>query len=157
MSGIKSRLSQRAAVMVNRNDERLKRLWQDILKDISEISSTSDAIRDEYHYVQQRLRLLAVGGESHSAVLVSGRKVWVTVRERQVLFGLCRGLSAMEIARGIQLSHRTVEYYTSNLKAKFQVFSKNALIDLVVTRTHFMADCQKSVEECCAGEIKGIL
>ena len=142
--------------MVNRDKEKLKRLWQDILSDVKKVSSTNSAALDEYGYVQKQLRLNASGGKTHLAVVISGSKIWITVRERQVLFGLCCGLSAIEISQCVQLSHRTVEYYTSNLKAKFHVFSRQALIDLVISRTTFLNECRELDKELCRDEIESV-
>lgn len=45
----------------------------------------------------------------------------LTVRERQVVQGLARGLTSKEIGRELDLSPRTIEEHRANLLAKFEV------------------------------------
>ena len=80
-------------------------------------------------------------------VAVGDILVYLTARERQVLYWVCQALSATEIAQRVELSPRTVEYYTSNLKAKFHVFSKQSLVKLIEEKTAFMEECARVISQ----------
>jgi DNA-binding NarL/FixJ family response regulator len=51
----------------------------------------------------------------------------LTVREKQVLSGIVRGLANKEIAKEINLAERTVKFHVSNLLAKYGVPGRLAL------------------------------
>lgn len=53
-------------------------------------------------------------------------------RQEETLFLLIRGKSAKSIARILNISPRTVEYYIEIIKHKFHCHSKQALIDKVI-------------------------
>lgn len=64
-----------------------------------------------------------------------GRKhknIKLSPRQEEVLFFLIRGKSAKMIARLMNISYRTVEYYTEILKNKFGCGTKNELIELAI-------------------------
>ncbi len=128
--------------MVKRKDDVIACLWQDILSDLSNASSQSMSQRELYSQVETRLQEAALTGTRYH-VKVGSFPILLTARERQVLFWVCQALSAAEIAQRINLSPRTVEYYTSNLKAKFHVFSKRSLVKLVQEKTSFLEECSK--------------
>lgn len=52
----------------------------------------------------------------------------LTAREQECLFYLLRGRNYKMIAEILKISHRTVETFVENLKAKFNALSKNELI-----------------------------
>lgn len=53
----------------------------------------------------------------------------LTNREKQCLFYISRGRSIKEIARLLQLSQKTVEYYRDNVKVKLNSTIKSEIID----------------------------
>lgn len=55
------------------------------------------------------------------AVIMDGAPVALSVRERQVVSGLGRGLTSKEIARDLGLSPRTIEDVRARLLKRFQV------------------------------------
>lgn len=54
--------------------------------------------------------------------------VGITRRELQVLYLICYGSTNSEVAKRLQLSIRTVEYYIKNLRRKLIVDTKCALV-----------------------------
>jgi DNA-binding CsgD family transcriptional regulator len=56
----------------------------------------------------------------------------LTGRERDTLYYLIRHFNQKEIARALDLSPRTIESYIDSLKSKFNVNSKNGLIDIAI-------------------------
>ncbi|MNI28893.1 Transcriptional regulatory protein FixJ [compost metagenome] len=60
----------------------------------------------------------------------------LTPRERQVLSLVAEGLSNKAIARQLGISPKTVEIHRSNVMAKMEVTSSNALIRMVVAAGH---------------------
>jgi DNA-binding CsgD family transcriptional regulator len=61
---------------------------------------------------------------------IQGARFELSPREQQCLVMLAKGYSAKMIAREINISHRTIEYYIANLKKKMNCCSKNELIKL---------------------------
>ena len=57
-----------------------------------------------------------------------GKKVRLTRRETQVLEYVIQGLSAKNIARILNISHRTVEKYIESLKFKYNCATRSILI-----------------------------
>ncbi len=128
--------------MVKRKDNELACLWQDILSELSEASPQRMNEQVFHSKVEVQLQQATLTRNRYH-VAVGGILVYLTARERQVLYWLCQALSASEIAQRVQLSPRTVEYYTSNLKAKFHVFSKQSLVKLIEEKTAFLEDCSR--------------
>jgi FixJ family two-component response regulator len=58
----------------------------------------------------------------------------LTARERQVLALILDGISSKEIARILEISHRTVEVHRQRIYSKFQVNSAVQLIQLMNTQ-----------------------
>ncbi len=57
------------------------------------------------------------------------QKINLPKRQQQVLFHLLKGKSAKAIAKEMNASFRTIEYYTEILKIKFECQTKNELIE----------------------------
>lgn len=60
-------------------------------------------------------------------------KIKLTNQESEVLFFILRGKTAKIIARTLNISSRTVEKYTNNLKYKFGVYNLHELIDQAIS------------------------
>lgn len=60
--------------------------------------------------------------------LAAESEINISPRENDCLFFLLRGKTAKEIARFLNISHRTVEAHISHLKTKFQCKNKSELI-----------------------------
>ena len=130
--------------MVKQKDDKLASLWQDILSELSGETFQEVNEHRRHSLVEAQLQQAALTRNRYH-VEVEGVLVSLTARERQVLYWLCQALSASEIAQLIGLSPRTIEYYTSNLKAKFHVFSKQSLVQLIEEKTAFLEDCSRVV------------
>ncbi|MBX9587203.1 MAG: LuxR family transcriptional regulator [Gammaproteobacteria bacterium] len=63
----------------------------------------------------------------HFTVGKGNDEIYLTKREREVLFYFLRGKSCKEIGRILDISHRTVEVHVSTLKLKFRSNSKSEL------------------------------
>ena len=108
-----------------------------------------DALRATNSYWDERVMARADGGlfwcrvRGHSLTPENplGRAVWsfadlsehrpyqpVTPREQEVIACLSEGLTSKEIARRLDISHRTVEVYRARLHKKFGVANTNALL-----------------------------
>ncbi len=59
--------------------------------------------------------------------------IYLTPREGDCLRALVGGRTLKAVARDLDLSHRTVEFYLKNLKAKFGCASKGALLELIAS------------------------
>lgn len=72
-------------------------------------------------------------GHKRDNVLLDGQfeGIYLTPREFDCLRVLKEGKTIKEIARGMELSPRTVEFYLKNLKAKFRCKSKTELLAVV--------------------------
>lgn len=57
------------------------------------------------------------------------QKMNLPKRQQQVLFHLLKGKSAKAIAKEMNASYRTIEYYTEILKMKFNCKTKHELIE----------------------------
>ncbi len=57
--------------------------------------------------------------------------IYLTPRECDCLCALASGRTVKTVARELKLSHRTVEFYLKNLKAKFGCANKGELLALV--------------------------
>lgn len=57
--------------------------------------------------------------------------IYLTPRECDCLYALASGRTVKTVARELYLSHRTVEFYLKNLKAKFGCSNKGELLALV--------------------------
>lgn len=57
--------------------------------------------------------------------------IYLTPRECDCLRALAGGRTLKMVARDLALSHRTVEFYLKNLKAKFGCASKGELLTLI--------------------------
>jgi DNA-binding CsgD family transcriptional regulator len=57
--------------------------------------------------------------------------IYLTPRECDCLHALASGRTVKTVARELELSHRTVEFYLKNLKTKFGCASKCELLALV--------------------------
>ncbi len=57
------------------------------------------------------------------------QKIILPKRQQQVLLHLLKGKSAKTIAKEMNASFRTIEYYTEILKIKFDCKTKNKLIE----------------------------
>ena len=132
--------------MVKRKDDELACLWQDILSELSEASPQRMNERLFHSSIETQLQQAALTRNRYH-VEVEGVLVSLTARERQVLYWVCQALSATDIAQRVELSPRTVEYYTSNLKAKFHVFSKQSLVKLIEEKTAFMEECARVISQ----------
>lgn len=62
--------------------------------------------------------------------------VYITKREKEILFYLARYQTAKRVAAALNISYRTAEMHIANLKNKFQVRSKSDLVDLVIELKH---------------------
>lgn len=58
------------------------------------------------------------------------QKIILPKRQQQVLFHVIKGKSAKSIAKEMNTSFRTIEYYTEILKIKFNCKTKNELIEI---------------------------
>lgn len=132
--------------MVKQKDDELACLWQDILSELSEASPQRMNEQVFLTTVETQLQQAALTRNRYH-VAVGDILVYLTARERQVLYWVCQALSATEIAQRVELSPRTVEYYTSNLKAKFHVFSKQSLVKLIEEKTAFMEECARVISQ----------
>jgi DNA-binding CsgD family transcriptional regulator len=65
-------------------------------------------------------------GLQHSHFMIKGKKA--SLREEQCLYYLCRGITAKQIARILNLSPRTVEFYINNSKKKFNCATTAELV-----------------------------
>ena len=76
-------------------------------------------------------------------VALEGRfaEIYLTPREYDCLKVLQEGKTIKEIARDMQLSPRTVEFYLKNLKVKFGCKSKTELLALVA-RSNMLPEIQ---------------
>lgn len=63
--------------------------------------------------------------------------LYFSQRELQCLRWTARGKTAKQIARILNLSHRTIEVYLENIKTKLNVKTKNELIDKVFDDFYF--------------------
>jgi two-component system response regulator FixJ len=72
-----------------------------------------------------------VGRESRRS-LAAERIAGLSAREQDVLDGLMAGLANKEIARDLNISHRTVEAYRARLMAKMEVDSLAELVRLAL-------------------------
>lgn len=59
------------------------------------------------------------------------RGVQLSNREREIIHWLMKGRSSTEIGQELSISHRTVETYITNLKAKLNCQKKSELIDRI--------------------------
>jgi len=57
----------------------------------------------------------------------------LTVRQRQVCELICRGQSNKEIARALQISHRTVEDHRTDVYEKMGVPNSTALVHKILS------------------------
>lgn len=76
----------------------------------------------------------------------SVRQVWCTRREYECLQGLLDYKSYQVIARELEISVRTVEYYISNVRSRFDVNSKYDLLE-ILKNTDFYEVRQLDVDE----------
>ena len=127
--------------MVSQQDDTLSRLWRDIILNLTS-STPATSLHQQYLDSQARLCYAAQPGcTRHRFELRHGEVVFLTDRERQIIYFLHHAMTATAIAEQIDLSPRTVEYYTDNLKMKFQVTSKKALIQRLVQETELLHAC----------------
>ena len=56
---------------------------------------------------------------------------YLTSQEASCLRILLMDRTVKQAAQSLKLSHRTVEFYVNNIKKKFKVKDKNALLDLI--------------------------
>lgn len=132
--------------MVKQKDDQFACLWQDILSKLSKAASQRVNEQALHSKVEIQLQQEALTRNRYR-VAVGDSLVYLTARERQILYWVCHTLSATEIAQRVQLSPRTVEFYTSNLKAKFHVFSKQSLVKLIEEKTAFMEECARVISQ----------
>ena len=124
--------------MVSQQDDTLSRLWRDIIMNLT----SSTPLHQQYLDSQTRLCSAAQPGcIRHRFELRHGEVIFLTNRELQMVYFLHQAMTATEIAEQIDLSPRTVEYYTDNLKMKFQVTSKKALVQRLVQETELLHAC----------------
>ena len=127
--------------MVSQQDDTLSRLWRDIILNLTS-STPATPLHQQYLDSQARLCYAAQSGcTRHQFKLRHGEVVFLTDRERQIVYFLHHAMTATAIAEQIDLSPRTVEYYTDNLKMKFQVTSKKALVQRLVQETELLHAC----------------
>lgn len=69
----------------------------------------------------------------HFEAFVNQQAIQLTPREREISQWIKQGYSCKQIARQINLSHRTVEVHVANLKKKFAIQSKSQLTDRILT------------------------
>lgn len=62
----------------------------------------------------------------------STEKLHLTQREIQCLAGVVKGLSSKNIARKLNLSYRTIEFYIANIKKKYGCRTKFELMSVFV-------------------------
>lgn len=60
-------------------------------------------------------------------------RTYFSKREKECIQFLLMGMTAKEIAKKLQLSHRTVESYLENIKYKTECPSKSQLISKILT------------------------
>jgi DNA-binding CsgD family transcriptional regulator len=62
--------------------------------------------------------------------IINGKEVFISSREQECLEKISKGLSIKWIARSLNLSPRTVEYYIDNVKNKLKVATKIQAIEI---------------------------
>ncbi len=72
-------------------------------------------------------------GKKIRIVLTDGRAASISNREFQCIKLLAHGRRIKEIARCLEISHRTVEYYLSLLKEKINCYEHEQLVDFYWT------------------------
>ncbi|MDF1684909.1 MAG: helix-turn-helix domain-containing protein [Legionellaceae bacterium] len=70
--------------------------------------------------------------ESKESIYLNLAGVQLTLREQETLQWMAKGYSAKMIAKELSISHRTIEDYQRQLKEKFNVSSKQALLKKVL-------------------------
>ena len=78
--------------------------------------------------------LSSLHGPNNIFTILNKHKIFLTKRELEILRLTIRGLSAKTIAERIALSHRTIESYLENIKYKFSVTTKEALIEKIMDK-----------------------
>ncbi len=67
----------------------------------------------------------------------NNKEYYFSEREKEILFYLTRGKTAKETATILALSKRTIEHYIENIKLKFDVSKKSALIEKAINYLNF--------------------
>jgi DNA-binding CsgD family transcriptional regulator len=72
-------------------------------------------------------------GPKRDRVVLDGEfsGIYLTPREVDCLSALASGRTVKHVARDLELSHRTVEFYLKNIKAKFGCTTKGELLAIV--------------------------
>jgi len=89
---------------------------------------------EKKHSFSQNLEILLNLGLFSSLSMIQKNlyhDIYLTHREKQIIYYTLRGKSARFIGRMLFLSQRTVEYHLENLKIKFDANSKSELIEKV--------------------------
>src|SRR3990167_2772569 len=72
---------------------------------------------------------------------------YITKRELECVYYLCQGFTVKHIARGLQISPRTVEFHIKHIKNKLCLYSKNELVTFL--HRHFSEEYLKNYEKYC--------
>lgn len=79
-------------------------------------------------------RLLSIGGEDASRPAPSDRPASMTRREKEVLALLAEGMTSHEIARELNISNHTVDWYVNGLQDKLEARNRQHAISLAFRR-----------------------
>jgi DNA-binding CsgD family transcriptional regulator len=93
----------------------------------------SQGVVFEYDPITQQKCLKLEKNKTHY-LTINNQRVSFTSREMDCLNKLVIGYSAKEIAKSLSLSHRTVEFYLQNVKAKVGYHKKSELIKMVLNQ-----------------------
>lgn len=110
------------------NDDVIGIMGCSILVDQQNIASLSDALRK----LMQTGLLMPSQASSTSIPGLIIDDVFFDERDQQILYLTVRGKTAKNIARIIDISHRTVEHRIEKIKLKLSVATRSELIDKVI-------------------------
>lgn len=99
---------------------------------------TGDSFIFESHSIQkienpEQTRLVVILGSHASHHFYDEKNISLTDRQLQVLFFLLRGKTIKQIAKILELSHRTVDDYLEQLRIKFSAQNKYELINKAIS------------------------
>ncbi|BDU21164.1 PAS and helix-turn-helix domain-containing protein [Dyella sp. GSA-30] len=131
-----------------------------ILMHLTDMSALNVGLLGPYHQESGRV----FGGHRSplgvSYVIAGGdTDLDITRREYEVLFFLLRGATAKRIGQFLSISSRTVEQYVTILKEKFEVLTKQELIEKAILMGYYyvMPDSVLRVVRSDVGEVRSVL
>ena len=107
----------------------------DVIFDVIQAKRDVEILLESSQYAQifEDIKKMTPADQKHLTIVINGRPVDLNDREINVLKVLCEGGSNKCIAYELALSEKTIEKYIGKLKSKFNVPTKNNLINIANT------------------------